>query len=181
MAGPCRTICEHVTRPNTWHQFQKIDWLDVCFYWLCPFGCSWSVFIMSSQRLQQWAMVIIYILNDDNTAVMNKWSMSCDRRYCCHFWGRAGTFPLIVLPLSRTILIFNAAYFLPQVFCIFLFLCAASLFGTIIAQINEIVADLTTKKKDLDRILEGYLALNPRHSLHVPLLFRVYILISWMR
>jgi hypothetical protein len=50
----------------------------------------------------------------------------------------------------------------PQVFCVFLFLCAASLFGTIIAQVNEIVADLTTKKKDLDRILEAYLALNPR-------------------
>jgi hypothetical protein len=49
-----------------------------------------------------------------------------------------------------------------QVFCIFLFLCAASLFGTIIAQVNEIVADLTTKKKDLDRILEAYLVLNPR-------------------
>jgi len=34
-----------------------------------------------------------------------------------------------------------------RVFCVFLFLCAASLFGTIIAQINEIVADLTTKKR----------------------------------
>ena len=54
-----------------------------------------------------------------------------------------------------------------QVFCVFLFLCAASLFGTIIAQVNEIVADLTTKKKDLDRVLEIYLAL-PR------LLFTVY-------
>ena len=49
-----------------------------------------------------------------------------------------------------------------QIFCIFLFLCAASLFGTIIAQVNEIVADLTTKKKDLDKILESYLTLNPR-------------------
>jgi len=49
-----------------------------------------------------------------------------------------------------------------RVFCVFLFLCAASLFGTIIAQINEIVADLTTKKKDLDRVLEIYLTLNPR-------------------
>jgi hypothetical protein len=51
---------------------------------------------------------------------------------------------------------------LSQVFCIFLFLCAASLFGTIIAQVNEIVAHLTTKKKDLDTILEAYLVLNPR-------------------
>jgi hypothetical protein len=51
-----------------------------------------------------------------------------------------------------------------QVFCIFLFLCAASLFGTIIAQVNEIVADLTTKKKELDLILEAYLALNPRSA-----------------
>jgi hypothetical protein len=49
-----------------------------------------------------------------------------------------------------------------RVFCVFLFLCAASLFGTIIAQVNEIVADLTTKKKDLDKILEAYLTLTPR-------------------
>jgi hypothetical protein len=49
-----------------------------------------------------------------------------------------------------------------QVFCIFLFLCAASLFGTIIAQVNEIVADMTTKKKDLDNILEIYLSVYPR-------------------
>jgi hypothetical protein len=41
-------------------------------------------------------------------------------------------------------------------------MCAASLFGTIVAQVNEIVGDLTTKKKDLDRILESYLVLNPR-------------------
>jgi hypothetical protein len=52
-----------------------------------------------------------------------------------------------------------------KVFCIFLFMCAASLFGTIVAQVNEIVGDLTTKKKDLDRILEAYLVLNPRFIL----------------
>jgi hypothetical protein len=54
---------------------------------------------------------------------------------------------------------------LAQIFCIFLFLCAASLFGTIIAQVNEIVAQMTTKKKDLDAILEAYLVLNPRHRI----------------
>ena len=42
-------------------------------------------------------------------------------------------------------------------------MCAASLFGTIVAQVNEIVGDLTTKKKDLDKILESYLVLNPRY------------------
>jgi hypothetical protein len=47
------------------------------------------------------------------------------------------------------------------VYCIFLFLTAASLFGTIIAQVNEIVAGLTTKKKDLDSILEIYLSVHP--------------------
>jgi hypothetical protein len=51
-----------------------------------------------------------------------------------------------------------------KVFCIFLFMCAASLFGTIVAQVNEIVGDLTTKKKDLDRVLEAYLVLNPRYA-----------------
>ena len=49
-----------------------------------------------------------------------------------------------------------------QIYCIFLFLGSASLFGSIIAQINEIVKDITTKKKDLDEILEGYLAVRPR-------------------
>jgi hypothetical protein len=49
-----------------------------------------------------------------------------------------------------------------QVYCIFLFLCAASLFGTIIAQVNEIVAQMTIKKKDLDKILEIYLSVRPR-------------------
>ncbi len=53
-------------------------------------------------------------------------------------------------------------YFSVQVYCVFLFLCAASLFGTIIAQVNDIVADLTTKKKDLDNILETYLTVYPR-------------------
>ncbi len=47
-------------------------------------------------------------------------------------------------------------------YCIFLFLSAASLFGTIIAQVNEIVAQMTTKKKDLDAILEAYLSVRPR-------------------
>ena len=51
-----------------------------------------------------------------------------------------------------------------QIYCIFLFLCAASLFGTIIAQVNEIVAHLTTKKKDLDEIFEGYLSVRPRQA-----------------
>ena len=49
-----------------------------------------------------------------------------------------------------------------QVYCIFLFLSAASLFGTIIAQVNEIVASLTMKKKDLDSILEVYLGVHPK-------------------
>jgi hypothetical protein len=49
-----------------------------------------------------------------------------------------------------------------QVFCLFLFLCAASLFGTIIAQVNEIVAQLTTKKKDLENILASYVCVKPR-------------------
>ncbi len=47
-------------------------------------------------------------------------------------------------------------------FCIILFLCAASLFGTIIAQVNEIVSQLTTKKKDLEFILASYVFVKPR-------------------
>jgi hypothetical protein len=50
----------------------------------------------------------------------------------------------------------------PQVFCIFLFLCAASLFGTLISQVNEIVNQKTSMSKELDEILESYLAVEPR-------------------
>jgi hypothetical protein len=49
-----------------------------------------------------------------------------------------------------------------QVFCIFLFLCAASLFGTLISQINEIVNQSTSMSKELDVILEMYLAIEPK-------------------
>ena len=36
------------------------------------------------------------------------------------------------------------------------------LFGTIIAQVNEIVAQISNKKKDLDDVLEKYLSVKPR-------------------
>ncbi len=49
-----------------------------------------------------------------------------------------------------------------QVFCIFLFLCSASLFGTLISQVNEIVHQQTSASKDLDEILEAYLVIEPK-------------------
>ncbi len=73
-----------------------------------------------------------------------------------YHYSQIRLFQLLLTPL---------AWILRQIFCIFLFLCAASLFGTIIAQVNEIVAHLTTKKKDLDTILEAYLVLNPRFKM----------------
>jgi hypothetical protein len=50
------------------------------------------------------------------------------------------------------------------VFCIFLFLGAASLFGTIVSQINEIVASQTNLSKELDSILEAYFSIEPRRA-----------------
>jgi hypothetical protein len=50
----------------------------------------------------------------------------------------------------------------PQVLCIFLFMAAVSLFGTIIAEVNEIVRQITMKKKDLEKILESYQSVHPR-------------------
>jgi hypothetical protein len=50
-----------------------------------------------------------------------------------------------------------------QIFCIFLFLCAASLFGTLVSQANEIVAAQQVKSKELDGILEAYESINPRY------------------
>jgi hypothetical protein len=51
-----------------------------------------------------------------------------------------------------------------QVYCIFLFLYAASLFGTLISQVNEIVASHASMSKELDAILEAYLAVQPRQG-----------------
>ncbi len=62
-----------------------------------------------------------------------------------------------------------------QVYCIFLFLCAASLFGTIVSQINEIVASQTTISKELDKILEAYFSIEPGR---VPLIKRMRILVN---
>jgi hypothetical protein len=82
-----------------------------------------------------------------------------------HLFRACLNFPLVFWWIFRAP---SAQYYaLPlwQVFCIFLFLCAASLFGTIIAQVNEIVTHMTTKKKDLDERLEIYLSVNPRRAL----------------
>ena len=51
-----------------------------------------------------------------------------------------------------------------QVYCVFLFFCAASLFGTLISQVNEIVAAQAAVSKELDGILEAYLSVEPRQS-----------------
>jgi hypothetical protein len=45
---------------------------------------------------------------------------------------------------------------------VFLFLVAASFFGTLISQLNEIVAAQTTKTKELDEIMASYLTIHPR-------------------
>ena len=75
--------------------------------------------------------------------------------------ANGSVFESFIVPWHRYLL-YDTVIIL-QVYCIFLFLCAASLFGTIIAQVNEIVAQMTTKKKDLDKILEIYLSVHPRH------------------
>ena len=49
-----------------------------------------------------------------------------------------------------------------QVYCMFLFCCAASLFGTLISQVNEIVAAQAIQSKQLDSVLDSYLAVKPR-------------------
>ena len=49
-----------------------------------------------------------------------------------------------------------------QIYCIFLFLFSASLFGTLISHINEIIAQHTSTYKELDEILEAYIDVKPR-------------------
>jgi hypothetical protein len=50
-----------------------------------------------------------------------------------------------------------------QVYCIFLFLSAAFLFGILVSQINEIVAGQQAMSKELDAILDAYFSIQPRH------------------
>jgi hypothetical protein len=47
------------------------------------------------------------------------------------------------------------------VFCVFLFLCAATLFGALVSELNEIVATATFASKELDENLEAYTAIKP--------------------
>mmetsp|Transcript_26503 Transcript_26503/g.69694 ORF Transcript_26503/g.69694 Transcript_26503/m.69694 type:complete len:517 (-) Transcript_26503:627-2177(-) len=48
------------------------------------------------------------------------------------------------------------------IFCIFLFLTAATIFAMLVAQINEIVASLQESSKELDDYLDAYLSISPR-------------------
>ncbi len=50
-----------------------------------------------------------------------------------------------------------------QIFCVFMFLIAISLFGTLISQLNEIVAARTSQTKDLDNALASYLTIKPKY------------------
>ena len=54
-----------------------------------------------------------------------------------------------------------------QIYCIFLFLGAASVFGTLISQVNEIVNQQTSMSQELDEVLEAYLAIEPK-SMSIP-------------
>lgn len=47
-------------------------------------------------------------------------------------------------------------------YCAALFIFAASLFGTIMAEVNEVLLLLRSKGKGLEKILEAYLAVKPR-------------------
>ncbi len=58
-----------------------------------------------------------------------------------------------------TLIVHVAVY---QVFCVFLFLVAASFFATLISQLNEIIAAKTTKTKVLDDTMASYLTIHPR-------------------
>jgi hypothetical protein len=49
-----------------------------------------------------------------------------------------------------------------QVFCVFLFVCAASLFGALVSEISEIVVSATHASKELDENLESYTAIKPK-------------------
>jgi hypothetical protein len=45
---------------------------------------------------------------------------------------------------------------------VILFLVAASFFGTLISELNEIVAVQTMKTKEIDEIMAAYLTIRPR-------------------
>ncbi len=66
------------------------------------------------------------------------------------------------LPLLLQSLVLLFFLTMVQMFCVALFVVAASLFGTIIAEVNEILAHLTKRKVELEKIFDSYLAVNPR-------------------
>ena len=51
-----------------------------------------------------------------------------------------------------------------QAYCVFMFLAAVSLFGTLISQLNEILASSGTFTRQLHRNFEAYLELRPRNG-----------------
>jgi hypothetical protein len=51
---------------------------------------------------------------------------------------------------------------LGQVYMILVFLAAVSIFGTLISQLNDIVAAQTLENKELDETLRAYLDIRPK-------------------
>ena len=50
---------------------------------------------------------------------------------------------------------------MPQVYCVFLFMVATTLFGVLVSELNEIVAMATFATKELDENLEAYSVIKP--------------------
>uniref|UniRef100_A0A7S0M770 Ion transport domain-containing protein n=1 Tax=Cryptomonas curvata TaxID=233186 RepID=A0A7S0M770_9CRYP len=63
-----------------------------------------------------------------------------------------------------------------RVFCIFLFVAAATIFGTLVSQINEIISASEASAKERDRYVDTYLAIKPRLPMTIQLEIR-----SWER
>lgn len=134
-----------------------------------------------------WQLVCFYFvlttfttIGYGTSALMNRFDMQDMLRYCFfyrrrHFSiqrKRKGTF---ILTLRRNSPESGLGF--EQIFCIFLFFCSVSLFGTIIAEVNEILMLMRTKSKGLDKILESYLAIQPKWALYLRLQFEILSLL----
>ena len=130
--------------------------------------CSWCAFtlclprfVLSDTVRQNQALLLTNAcqLQIGFERVLIAWYRDC-RRHICHYWLGEGERSYSFEFVEPVVIRDNC----PQVYCATLFLFSASLFGTIIAEVNEVLLLMRSKSKGLEKILEAYLSIKPRHA-----------------
>ncbi len=77
--------------------------------------------------------------------------------WCCITWSW-GIWSILIIFSRNTLNVWLQAY------CVFMFLAAVSLFGTLISQLNEILSSSSFYTRQLHRNFAAYLELRPRNG-----------------